>query len=47
MLHLPELWPRLGQLEAPGDRGAVVATCIGNALERQIQNLRRAAAIAP
>jgi hypothetical protein len=27
------------------DCGAVVATCIGNALKRQIQNLRRVAAI--
>jgi hypothetical protein len=27
--------------------GAVVGTCIGNALRRQIQDLRRAAAIAP
>jgi ribulose bisphosphate carboxylase small subunit len=27
--------------------GAVVAICIGNALKRQIQNLRRVAAIAP
>jgi hypothetical protein len=27
--------------------GAVVATCIGNALKRQIQNLRRAAATSP
>jgi hypothetical protein len=26
---------------------AVVATCIGNGLKRQIQNLRRAAAVAP
>jgi hypothetical protein len=27
--------------------GAVVATCMGSAMKRQIQNLRRAAAIAP